>query len=416
MKITRSSNRWCARVPRRSLWRFGLGWSCGQPIRTSRAICRSLPSLAVVDTPWPVGETGTLSRAYQGFRTRRGRVGRVAFPPSVQVDVVSITTSHPSDYGQTATRWSLDDIATTIVNQAHHEAISRSTVWRILDEADLKPHKSVYWLNSHDPEFEGKAREICQLYVDAPRLYQHGRLVICADEKTGMQILQRKHPTQPVESGKPEKREQEYIRHGTRVLMASFTVPTGELVWDLSTTRTSEDFAAHLRHVVEHFAEMDGFDWVLDNLNTHWSLHVCRLVAELCDVPFVERELRTGAQRRAFLTDPSHKHVFHFTPKHGSWLNQVELWFSVLSRRFLKRGDFSSPTEFERRLQQYLEDYNASYAHPYRWTYTGQPLVRDTPFSKTRRQQKRGRACFSPRPKTFERLLYPPRPYCRIAA
>lgn len=333
-----------------------------------------------------------------------------------QVEVVSLGTSQPSEHGGTATRWTLDDIAATIVNQAFHEAISRSTVWRILDEADLKPHKSVYWLNSHDPDFDEKAREICQLYVDAPRLYQEGRLVICSDEKTGMQILERKYPTRPVEPGKPERREHEYIRHGARALIGSFVVPTGEVVWNLGLTRTSNDFAAHLAKVAERFAEMERFDWILDNLNTHWSLAVCQLVAKLSEVPFVPEALKTGTDRRAFLTDPSHKHVFHFTPKHGSWLNQVELWFGVLARRFLARGDFASAAEFENRLGQFLDDHNRNWAHPYRWTYTGQPLVRDTPFSKTRRQQKRGRACFSPRPKPYERFLYPPRPYTRTAA
>ena len=213
-----------------------------------------------------------------------------AFPPSAQIDVVSLATSQPSEHGGTATRWTLDDIAATILNQASHEAISRSTVWRILDEADLKPHKSVYWLNSHDPDFDEKAREICQLYVDAPKLYQQGRLVLCSDEKTGMQILERKYPTRPVEPGKPERREHEYIRHGALALIGSFAVPTGEVVWDLGLTRTSDDFAAHMAKVAERFAKMERFDWILDNLNTHWSLPVCRLVAALSDIPFLYPE------------------------------------------------------------------------------------------------------------------------------
>jgi hypothetical protein len=108
----------------------------------------------------------------------------------------------------------------------------------------------VYWLNSHDPDFEAKAHAICQLYVHALRFYQQGRLVICADEKTGMQILQRRYPTQPVQPGKPEKREHEYIRHGVRALLASFVVPTGHLVWHLGQTRTNADGAAHLTHGV----------------------------------------------------------------------------------------------------------------------------------------------------------------------
>ena len=334
-----------------------------------------------------------------------------AFPPDELVAVVSLATSKTEEHDQPATRWSLSDLATTIINDANHRAMSRTTIWRVLDEADLKPHKSVYWLNSHDPDFEAKAQEICRLYVDAPRLYQQGRLVICCDEKTGMQILQRKYPTQPVAPGKPEKREFEYIRHGTRALIASFAVATGEVVWDLGLTRTSEDFGRHLGHVVRHFHPFERIDWVVDNLNTHWSMEVCEWVAALSDVPFEPRRLRTGAQRRAFLTDPTHKHVFHFTPKHGSWLNQVELWFSVLSRRFLRRGDFASPAEFEERLAAFLGAYNAHYAHPYRWTYTGQPLVRATPFAQTRRQQQRGRVGVGTRRPCWERFLYPPRPY-----
>jgi putative transposase len=241
-------------------------------------------------------------------------------------------------------------------------------------------------------------------------------LVLCTDEKTGMQILERKYPTQPIAPGKPEKREHEYIRHGTRVLLASFVVPTGQVVWNLGQTRTSADFAAHLAQVVTQLPEMNRYDWVVDNLNTHWSLDVCRVVAQWCKVPLVAKDLRRGEQRRAFLSDPSHTHIFHFTPKHGSWLNQVELWFSVFARRFLKRGDFGSAQEFATRLGDYLEVYNTHQAYPYRWTYTGQPLVRATPFSQTRRQQRQGRAWFSSRPQRFERAFYPPRPYKRAAA
>ena len=345
----------------------------------------------------------------------RARVARSAFPPAERVDVLAMATRKPATYHCPATRWSLDDLVAAL-SQHRLRPLSRSSIWRILEEADLKPHRSVYWLNSHDPDFESKAQDICQLYRQALRFYQEGRLVICADEKTGMQILQRRYPTQPVQPGKPEKREHEYIRHGVRALIASFVVATGQVVWNLGQTRTSADFATHLASVVHQLPEMQRYDWVVDNLNTHWSLDVCRLVAQWCGVPCVAKALRRGAQRRAFLSDPTHKHVFHFTPKHGSWLNQVELWFSVLARRFLKRGDFDSAHDFETRLSDYLEIYNAHHAHPYRWTYTGQPLVRATPFSQTRRQQRHGRAWLSARPKRFERALYPPRPYKRAAA
>ena len=326
-----------------------------------------------------------------------------------------MATRKPTTYHCPATPWSLDDLVTAL-HQRRLWTMSRSSIWRILDEADLKPHRSVYWLNSHDPDFEAKAQNICSLCLNALRFFAQGRVVICTDEKTGMQILQRKYPTQPIAPGKPEKREHEYIRHGVWALIASFVVATGQVVWNLGQTRTSEDFATHLANVVQQLPDMQRYDWVVDNLNTHWSLVVCRLVAQWCKVPFVAKDLRRGAQRRAFLSDPRHQHVFHFTPKQGSWLNQVELWLSVLARRFLKRGNFCSAQDFETRLCDYLEVYNTHAAHPYRWTYAGQPLVRATPFSQTRRQQRHGRAWFSSRPQRFERTLCPPRPYKRAAA
>ncbi len=224
-----------------------------------------------------------------------------------------MATRKPATYSCPTTRWSLDDLVAALF-QRRTWTMSRSSIWRILEEADLKPHRSVYWLNSHDPDFETKAHDICSLYLNALRFFEQGRVVICTDEKTGMQILQRTYPTQPIEPGKPEKREHEYIRHGTRALIASFVVPTGHVVWNLGQTRTSADFAAHLANVVNQLPAMNRYDWVVDNLNTHWSLAVCRLVAQWCKVPFVPKDLRRGVQRRAFLRDPRHQHVFHFTP------------------------------------------------------------------------------------------------------
>ena len=335
------------------------------------------------------------------------------FPPVQRLQVVTLASSKTEDHQQPDTSWSLDNIAFEILRDAHHRDMSRSTIGRILAEADLKPHRSVYWLNSHDPDFDAKANDICQLYLDAPRLHDEGRLVLSSDEKTGMQILQRKYPTRLARPGSIEKREFEYIRHGTRALLTTFCVPTGRVVWNLGPTRTSIDWVRHLEHVTTQFPLMKRFDWVVDNLNTHWSLEVCQWVAQRGGIACDARALATGQQRRTFLIDPSHKHVFHFTPLHGSWLNQVELFFSVLSRRVLKRGDFASAAACEDRIQSWLTTYNRDHAHPYRWTYTGEPLVRGTPFSQTRRQQRRGRAGFGTCPPLWVRKLYPSRPYRR---
>jgi hypothetical protein len=353
--------------------------------------------------------------AWLDFRTPLAPADPGAFPPETCLAVVTTASSKTTEHDRPVNGWTLDEIAATIINDARAAAISRATVWRILDGCDLKPHRSVYWLNSHDPDFEAKAKEVCQLYVKAPRFYQQGRLVLCCDEKTGMQVLDRPAPTQPAQPGKPEKREFEYIRLGTRTLITTFCVPTGEVVWDLGPTRTNLDFRAHVLRVAAHYRDLKKFDWVVDNLNTHMSLELCEVMAYLNELPFEPARLKTQQQRGVWLSDPSHKHVFHYTPRHGSWLNQVELFFSVLARQFLRRGDFGSVKEFEERLAAYLEEYNQEKAHPYRWTYTGEPLVRQTPFGQTRRQRRQGRAWFATRPQLFERLLHPPRPYRRQA-
>ncbi len=337
---------------------------------------------------------------------------------STRAQVISVASALPQEQDRAVTCWTLKEIVATVLDTLNtDDSLSRSSVWRILQDVDLKPHKSAYWLNSHDEDFDTKAHIICQLYANALACYEQGRLLVCCDEKTGMHVLERKAPTKAAQpGGRRERREHEYIRHGTRVLINSLAVATGQIAWTIGGTRTATDFVAHLKRAYARLPRMKRYDWVMDNLNTHWSLDVCRVVARWCRVPFEPDTLKKGPQRRAFLSDPSHRHVLHFTPKHGSWLNQAALFFGVLHRRFLARGSFTSRRDFTRRLERFLTDYNARHAHPYRWTYTGEPFVRDTPFSRTRRQQRQGRACFSPRPKRFERLLYAPRPYRRQAA
>jgi hypothetical protein len=358
---------------------------------------------------------------------------RRSFPPLARLHVLELaTTEDPATAGCPTGSWSLDDLALTILKEANQgrqparlaaaaaapglpapalTPMSRSTIARILAEAELKPHKSAYWLTSHDPDFGVKAAAICQLYLDAQALWRAGELVLSTDEKTGILIRRRKHATLPVRPGQPRRREHEYVRLGSTHLSATFCVPLGQVAYDLTRTHNGADFCAHLRHAAAEMPVAERYHWVLDNNRTHSTPGVCACVAELSGLPFDADDYPTAKARRAWLSAPEHKHVFHFTPVHGSWLNQVELFFSVLSRKLLARDDFASAVAFEGRLREWLDYHNRQLAHPYRWTYAGTPLVRDTPFEQTRRQRRRGRAFFSPRPKCYERLFDPPRPY-----
>jgi len=302
-----------------------------------------------------------------------------------------LATTKPADVGVPTSHWSLDDLAYHILQDAHYRDMSRSTVQRILAEADLKPHRSRYWLHSDDPDFEARALAVCRLYLDAPRLYRRGELVVCVDEKTGMQALQRLRPGRPARPGRPELREFEYVRRGTRCLLASLVVPTGQVLGSVTERRATWDFVRHVRDVVEAFPQVRKFHWVMDNLNTHWTFALCRYLArEEGEAVWQGRpRLRTGAQRRAFLQDPAHKHVGYYTPKHGSWLNQVEIWFGVLSRRLLRRGEFSSVEELAARVGACIEHYDRHHAHPYEWTYTGKPLVSGDNDKKKRARYRR---------------------------
>jgi hypothetical protein len=181
-----------------------------------------------------------------------------------------MATQDPRSAGCPVASWSLDDLARRIVNEAHHRELSRATIWRILEEADLKPHKSHYWLNTHAADFADRVRDVCGLYLDAARLWDEEReLVVCVDEKTGVCIRQRKCPTQQTRPGVPRRVEHQYFRRGMTQLTASFVVPTGRVSYSLAQTHNSLDFVAHLRHAVAELPAASRYHWVLDNNRSH---------------------------------------------------------------------------------------------------------------------------------------------------
>jgi transposase len=246
----------------------------------------------------------------------------------------------------------------------------------------LQPHRSRYWLNANpkDPETFGRqVAEVCGLYEQAGRLAEQGVHVVSTNEKTGIQALERLHPDLPMGPGRVQRREYEYKRHGTLCLMANLEVWRGGIIAPtLGPTRTEADFLAHVQQTVATDPEA-GWVFLVDNLNTHQSESLVVWVAQMCGI---EEDLGVKGQRgvlhsqpsrAAFLSDKSHRIRFVYTPKHTSWLNQVEIWFSILVRKLLRRSSFTSVEDLKVRILAFIAYFNRTMAKPLRWLYSLEP-------------------------------------------
>ena len=207
--------------------------------------------------------------------------------------------------------------------------------------------------------------------------------MISIDEMTGIQALERQAPDKPMKPGQPSKREFEYIRHGTQTLIASFDISSGKILHEsIAQTRTELDFVTHVQRMIQANPQIKKWHLVMDCLNIHVSESLVRWVAsfEPISSAILGKKGQSGilesmATRAEFLSQSEHKVVFHYTPKHCSWLNQIEMWFSILMRKLLKRGSFMSQGDLAAKILDFIAYYNDKMAKPFKWTYKGKVLT-----------------------------------------
>jgi len=278
-----------------------------------------------------------------GLEEHKRGAGREQVPARVRARVLALTrTTPPPQTG--LSHWSSRELA-AYVSRTEGVSVSWHYVAKLWRDNDLKPHRQGTFKLSRDPRFAEKVFDVVGLYLDPPA----GAVVLSYDEKTQVQALDRTQPLLPIDFGVTEKRTHDYKRHGTTNLFAALDVATGTVVADCYPQRTGAEFLAFLRKAVKPHAGKE-IHVVLDNLSTH-------------DTPEVQTWLEVNPNV-----------TFHFTPVGSSWMNQIEIWFGIITRQAIRRGTFVSVNHLIQRIRAYVKHWNAD-AEPFAWTATANEIL-----------------------------------------
>ncbi|MBW1896877.1 MAG: IS630 family transposase [Deltaproteobacteria bacterium] len=297
----------------------------------------------------------------------RARSGRpCSIPAEVTARIISFYCQHNPLPG--CSRWSL--------RWAHRYlekyprilqcSVSRSSLNRFLNAHALKPHRRKYFLQISDPFFFEKMEHIIEVYKSN---YSN---LFCFDECTGLQALQRIAPALPAGSGHPAYHEPEYIRHGAVSILSVLNVHKGDVFTECIPDHTSPVILSCIKKHAEQFGTSEQLHYICDNYSSHSTELFCLGIADLCNIKL--SNLKTVGLRKQWLQATDKRIVFHFLPSHGSWLNMIEIWFGILQQKAIKDESFSSKSSLCDRILDFTETWNLHFAHPFKWTYTGEQL------------------------------------------